>query len=83
MWEAGSDPVEDGRLYATVEVGGSLHHLEAIPVYQHPDYGQSGVTEISENILGELHAAFGAEGAFHTVEINGQEYAVFMSPFCQ
>jgi hypothetical protein len=82
-WERSSDPAEDGRLYATIEILGALHHLEAVPVTEHERHGQVGQTDLADDLLGEYGTAFGAEGGpFMTVEIEGQQYAVFMSPYC-
>lgn len=58
------------HLNATVSIYGVFHHLEAREA------------EFDEAFDG-LHDAFGADGPFHTVEIAGRQYALFMSPFCR
>jgi hypothetical protein len=73
---------EDGRLYATVIILGTYHHLEAIPVKATEDAKDEGVTDTAVALMDDLHVAFGGDGPFDTTEINGKQYAIFMSPFC-
>jgi hypothetical protein len=81
-WESyGTDKKEDGRLYATVIFLGVHHHLEAIPVKETADALDEGATPIAADIIDSLHVAFGSDGPFESVKINGKRYAVFMSPF--
>ena len=82
-WEQSSNPEDDGRLYAVLDILGIPHHLEAVPVQDCAANGQEGRTPIADEMLDGLYLAFGGEGAFSTVEIDGQEFALFMSPFCR
>lgn len=75
-----TDPMR--RLFTTVLICGVHHHLEAVPVKRDEDDQQVGLTPEADDYLGEMFQAFGGDGAFSTLEIEGQEYCVFMSPYC-
>jgi len=77
--EAGRDKA--GRLLATIRLFGRYHHLEAIAVTTNAGGEQCAADPTFESLLGELHEAFGPDGAFQTVEINGREYVLFVSPY--
>ena len=85
-WESFDDKEEtpetaDGRLYATVVIGGTFHHLEAVPVSPTDEEMDAGANPTAESIIGGAHQAFGGDGPYETTEINGKLYAVFMTPF--
>lgn len=81
-WENGGDPEGDGRLYATINILGTLHHLEAVPVKDNEAGEQVGDTPIADEMLDSCFVAFAPDGRFDTTEINGKPYAIFLSPFC-
>jgi len=78
-WKASGSPRDPaGRLRARVNVGMTVHILEAIAVtgrdpQEAEDYNFQETFEY-------WSAASGGDGPFETVEIDGRDYAVFMSP---
>jgi len=70
------------RLLATVEIAGTLHHLEAIAVKTSGSGEQAAQDVMNAEMLSDLGDAFGGDGAFQTVKIGRRNYVVFMSPFC-
>lgn len=86
-WEPadGDDPPR--RLFATMHIDGVPHHLEAIPVrVKELDGGgsvQEATTDEMEGAFDHWYLAAGGDGAFMTVTIEGADYAVFLSPFCE
>lgn len=87
-WEAigtslGPDVDPRGRLLATLILGGASFHVEAFEVRQDDKLGQVGVDDDVHIIFSEFANAAGGDGPFETVEIEGRDYAVFMSPFCR
>tara|TARA_Y100000310_G_scaffold93212_2_gene90764 strand:+ start:2741 stop:3040 length:300 start_codon:yes stop_codon:yes gene_type:complete len=84
-WEAVGDDNPDSRLLATVQIGPCPFHLEAWQIQppQPPHMLQIPAADhIDDMHLDAAAEAFGADGPFQTLPIDGKEYLVFMSPFC-
>ncbi len=79
--ETGSGTDTAASLLATVNIGGVLHHLEAIAVRRHRRHGQVAQDPVRETLLSDLYRAFEPDHPFHTVKIRNRDYVLFMSPF--
>lgn len=77
-WEA--DDRKPPALWISVWIGGTGHHLQAIPI-EVVDDEQRGAGEWDEYLEG-LVLAFVSDGHFETTTIRGRTYAIFMEPFC-
>jgi hypothetical protein len=79
--EADGDPAS--RLKATLIIGATQHHVDAIAV-RHVTRGgatmQLGATDETDNVLGVLYGLVAADGPFDTVAIAGRDYVLFMTP---
>lgn len=69
------------RLLATVQIAGIDHHLEAIQVEGLNPSDQQATCPDCEDILRRYDAVDSDGGAFSTVDIDGRDYAVFLTPF--
>lgn len=67
-----------------VRVGSAtvLCHLEAWQIEEDGEMVQRAVDPDEDETLAKLHAVVGADGAWQTIEINGHDYVVCMTPFC-
>ncbi len=80
-WEEGG-PEDDprARLLATINVGGVMLHLEACEmVRDHENVQQFAAYADS---MSQCFDAFGVDGAWDVLLINGRKYALLASPFC-
>lgn len=73
----------DGRLLTTLAINGSKLHIEAIEVKVTKGGVQKHAGRILNDYFDRLSDVFGQDGHFYTTIINGKEYAIFASPFCQ
>lgn len=69
---------EDGRLYGTCTILDAAFSLEAVPVHE-VDGVQTGTTAVAESRLEAMAAEFDA-GAFQTIERDGRQYVLFITP---
>lgn len=83
-WEDCSENLEFPRawLHSTAVINGVYHRVEAIEVTVDGNGVQRAVDPALEDSFCEYHSAAGAEGHMQTVTIKGQEYCIFISPFC-
>ena len=84
---AGNDAGDEAAvLLALVQIGGTLHHLEARAVFE--EMNEAGVVVmqlpaegVSSDDWHDLCQGFGnADDPFMSTMINGRRYAIFMSP---
>lgn len=77
-----SGPTEDpkGRLLGKIEVAGVFLHLEAYEIVYDHDLVQQIKCWPEETQ--KLWDALGIEGAWHTIFLEGREYALIASPYC-
>lgn len=86
-WEpcGGEDPESRTRLHASVCVNGVHHHLEAYEVKVEDKNGidmQVVVDSMFESNFEGMCMASEPDGRYQTVEIEGREYVLCMTPFC-
>lgn len=74
------NPVDasDGRLRGVLGINGTSFQVEALPVRRLHGY-QVGADEMSERRLEGLIAEFDVAG-FETMQINGREYVLVITP---
>jgi hypothetical protein len=89
-------PEEDpySKILGPVEIGGVMHHVEGFRVTERrlpslvegeETFGEQvcdGPEEV-ESYYAELANAFGGDGPFGTVPLDGRDYVLFISPHCQ
>ena len=87
-WEEIGDDDPQDRLLTVVMIGGVPHHLEGIAVQEVPDPDpdfrprQVALSDHCTDILDSYMCADGGtDEAFLTVEINGRQYCLFMTPY--
>jgi hypothetical protein len=81
-YDATGNPVDsDQRLLGHITIGNVNMHVEAIEVTYGEDGQEAVISELEES-LAHIRVGVAAEGNFHTVEINGREYALIAFPFC-
>ena len=68
------------RLYASLSINGVLFHCEAIEAETFEDGGFRAVNPDWDETLDDYYAACGCEGPMKTIEIQGRQYAVFLTP---
>lgn len=70
------------RLLAAVTLDGVHHHLEAIQVESgESKFAQSAVCVLCNEILTRYEAVDPDAGPFNTVQIDGNTYVIFLTPF--
>lgn len=77
---AGRNGGDGSRLLGTIVINGCDLHLEALAVSRDGDM-QIWSTDAGE--LSALHDAVGAGGPWQTVTINGREYVLIATPYCE
>ena|SRR5690242_807095 len=79
MSDAGHKNDSSSRLIGSVRIGGTLHHIEAWEVQRIDDLTQKAICPAENHF--EMIAERMTEGPGATVEINGRDYFVVISPF--
>jgi hypothetical protein len=79
-YEEGQTP--GGRITGTINIGKTYHHITGIQVTDDPKGFQVAFDPAHQVELDNLHEATGSEGRLEVVTIDGKEYGLFMSPYC-
>lgn len=79
---SGPDDDKTSRLLATLYIGSLPCHLEAIAVKENKKYGQVAANGAFENNLNGMFQAAEPDGAFDTIEMNGRDYVLLLTPHC-
>ena len=80
-WAAdGPDDDPRGRLTASIRINGCEMHLEAYAVHTNDEGTQE--FDVWPDECESIYHGVSAEGAWRTVEIDGREYALIASPYC-
>lgn len=83
-WEAFADG-DDPRaklLDESFSIAGCPMHLEAFAVNEDDDGAQTAVDFSVEDDLDAIRAGVHADGPWRTVQIDGREYVLIASPYC-
>jgi hypothetical protein len=84
MWEEASGDDEDprGRLLCMVWVNSVPCHLEAWAVHYDETPMEVQQADIRPDDLDDLFRAVGGDGPFQTLQIQGRDYILVMTPHC-
>jgi len=77
-WMNGGDNAD--HLTTILVINGTLHHLEAIRIYEDDDGRQHAAAPESEETLDAMYE-IGGDGPFDTVYIKGDSYLLVVIPF--
>jgi len=78
----GPDDDPTASLLATLMFGGVHHHVEAYAVTAHDDGVQRAAHSLFDDNIDQVYDAIGGDGPWRTVDINGREYVIIVTPFC-
>lgn len=80
----GDDPTTRLTLPGGLYINGTPHHVEAWAVsYEDGDYGKRQVCDFSDESYEHVFYGVGGDDEWMTTTINGREYVIIITPFCQ
>lgn len=82
MWEDVSDDQDRSRLAAEILFCGVPMHVEALESSYDEDSFTQEFTGSQGEIADDVYAAVAADGTWRTATIDGREYAIIITPFC-
>lgn len=78
-WRDATESIDGTRLLATLEIGPALFHVMAYLAVDDAE-GVQQFTGCWGDEADSVYAAIGGDGAWETVEINGREYVLIITP---
>lgn len=83
IWTAdGSEDDKTSRLHATISILGCQMHLKAIAVVSDDDYIQSAADVEFDGMVARVYDAVGGDGPWTEVTIDGRQYVLIATPYC-
>lgn len=80
MWEDSSDEQDRSRLTASITVCGVSMHVEALEATFSDDLQE--FTGSQGDMADDVYEAVGGSGHWQTAKIDGRDYAIIITPYC-